>query len=497
LKDTDERIIGTLSIGEDVTDLRKAEQDLKDEKERMGVILGTLNTGLALLDKNLTVTWVNEMLQSFFPRMDLIGKKCYEVAEDSNEHCEGCGALKALSDGQVHETERFNAKIGRWVHIVSLPICDENGKITQVLEATTDITERKKVEEARDQYLEELRTLKEQLERENIYLKEEIESHHSFREIIGESRALLYVLTRVKQVAETDTTVLIQGETGVGKELIARAIHRTGPRADKPFIHLNCAALPVNLVESELFGHEAGAFTGADRLRRGRFELAHGGTIFLDEVSEMPLDVQAKLLRVLQEGQFERIGGSKTLKVHVRIITSTNRELQNEVASGRFRQDLFYRLNVYPITVPPLRKRKEDIPLLVTHFLSEIGKTLGKKIDQIPPAVMKTLTAYDWPGNVRELRNVLERAIIISPGSTLYLPERLGSAESSSIQGEALDTREPLESVERKHILRVLDATGWRISGPKGAAKILGLNPSTLRFRMKKLGIETRQSKSR
>ncbi|MGD9073275.1 MAG: sigma 54-interacting transcriptional regulator [Desulfobacterales bacterium] len=243
---------------------------------------------------------------------------------------------------------------------------DENGRIVQVLEATTDITERKKTEETRDRYLEELEAFKARLEDENIYLKEEIESRHGFKEIIGRSNAILYVLEKVRQVAETDATVLVQGETGVGKELVSRAIHTTSRRSQNPFITVNCATLPANLVESELFGHEAGAFTGANRLRKGRFELADGGTIFLDEINELPLDLQSKMLRVLQEGQFERIGGSNTLKVDTRVIAATNSNLSEEVAEGRFRPDLFYRLNVYPITVPPLRTRREDIPLLVS-----------------------------------------------------------------------------------------------------------------------------------
>ncbi|MGD8952854.1 MAG: sigma 54-interacting transcriptional regulator [Desulfobacterales bacterium] len=490
LRDSDNRITGTLSIGEDVTDLHEAQKALVDEKERMDVILSTLDTGLVLLDPELNVVWINETLRKLFPEGVPIGEKCYAIAENRSLPCEDCGATKAFTDGQVQITERYNAIIDKWLQIVSLPIRDETGGVVKVLEATTDITTRKKTEEARDRYLSEIEALKARLEDENIYLKEEIESRHGFKEIIGRSNTILYVLEKVRQVAKTDATVLIQGETGVGKELVSRAIHNTSRRSQNPFITVNCAALPANLVESELFGHEAGAFTGADCLRKGRFELADGGTIFLDEISELPLDLQSKLLRVLQEGQFERVGGSNPLKVDVRVIAATNLILSEEVAEGRFRPDLFYRLNVYPITVPPLRTRREDIPLLVNHFVPQIAARIGKNVDQIPPHVLEKLTTYAWPGNVRELVNILERAVITSPDSVIRLPEEI--AEISGATGERMDPETQLvdlQSVERRHILSVLNAVGWRISGPKGAAKILGLNPSTLRFRMKKLGI--------
>jgi transcriptional regulator with GAF, ATPase, and Fis domain len=398
----------------------------------------------------------------------------------------------ALADGKVHETERFNEQIGRWVKIVSLPVKDESGRVVHILEATTDITERKESEAARDRYLEEIKALTERLEQENVYLKEEIQAEHEFSKIVGQSNALLYVLTKVQQVAETDATVLIEGETGVGKELVARAIHDSGRRSEGPFIRVDCTAIPSDLVESELFGHEAGAFTGATKQRQGRFELAEGGTVFLDEISELPADTQAKLLRVLQEKEFERVGGSRTLATDARIIAATNRKLTEDVAEGRFRADLYYRLNVYPITVPPLRSRKEDLPLLVNHFVRQFCGKTGKQIDQVPPSVMEQFAAYDWPGNVRELRNVIERAVITAPGPVLRLPEPIGApaqvnAAASAGNGESLRT---LVAVERDHIRRVLEVTDWRVSGPKGAAKILGLNPSTLRFRMKKLGIE-------
>jgi len=324
------------------------------------------------------------------------------------------------------------------------------------------------------------------LQEERDYLREALRSGE---EIVGASDALQEILQNAAQVADTDTTVLIQGETGTGKELIARYLHQRSRRAPAAFITLNCAALQPNLVESELFGHETGAFTGATRKRRGRFELADGGTLFLDEVSEIPLELQAKLLRVLQEGQFERVGGTQTLSCDVRVVAATNRRLGEAVQSGHFRADLFYRLNVYPIQVPPLRQRPEDIPLLVDYFLPQLSQRIGKTITMVPSATLQDLLDYDWPGNVRELKNVLERAVITSTGPDLRLPEALrGRTPQPPEDGEGAAWA-PLATVERRYITRVLEAAGWRISGPTGAAAVLDLNPSTLRYRMKKLGI--------
>jgi formate hydrogenlyase transcriptional activator len=306
--------------------------------------------------------------------------------------------------------------------------------------------------------------------------------------MIGTSNALRYVQTRIAQVAPTDTFVLIQGETGVGKELVARAIHDNSKRVPKPFIKVNCAAIPSNLVESELFGHEKGAFTDAIQLRKGRFELADTGTLFLDEISELPQDIQAKLLRVLQDGEFERVGGVRTIKCDVRIIAATNKDLNAEVAVGRFRADLFYRLNVYPITVPPLRKRRGDIPLLVEHFIALLAPPIGKKIDRIPRQTLDLMNSYGWPGNIRELRNVIERSIITSTNSTLQISDDLISRQQLS--PAATGSPISLDEAQRLHILAILKKTDWKIEGSKGAAKILQIKPSTLRHRMKKLGIK-------
>ena len=323
------------------------------------------------------------------------------------------------------------------------------------------------------------------------YLVEEIRSSHDFGEILGEAPALLQLLDQVGRVAATDSTVLIQGETGTGKELIARAIHNRSQRRERPLIKINCAALPRELVESELFGHEKGAYTGATQQRQGRFELADGGTIFLDEVGELPLETQPKLLRVLQEQEFERVGGSKTLSTDVRLIAATNRDLQRQVNAGAFRPDLYYRLNVFPLALPPLRERREDVPRLIQHFLVRAERNLGKPFAPGASALIEPAMGYGWPGNVRELENYVERSAILGK------PAALEAAESPAASSGPATTKAPsaqpaattLEDIERGHILRVLEQTRWAIEGEGGAARILGLNPSTLRGRLRKLGI--------
>jgi formate hydrogenlyase transcriptional activator len=314
---------------------------------------------------------------------------------------------------------------------------------------------------------------------------------HRFENIIGQSDGLKYVLYRAEQVAPSDTTVLILGETGTGKELIAAAIHTMSPRKERPLITVNCAALPGNLIESELFGREKGAFTGADTRQVGRFEVANGSTLCLDEIGELPLDIQAKLLRVIQHKEFERLGSSHTIKVDVRIVATTNRDLDEEVRKGRFRQDLYYRLNVFPITVPPLRQRKEDIPLMVEAFLKRYSRKMGKGITSIQKETMKTLRDYPWPGNVRELESIIERAVILCPGPVLQLTDKL-TISSSSLSS----TVRTLEETERNQILKILSETSWHIEGTDGAATILGLHPSTLRARMHKLAIVRPETKN-
>jgi formate hydrogenlyase transcriptional activator len=346
--------------------------------------------------------------------------------------------------------------------------------------------ERSRAELALRERLDEIERLKLQLEKENIYLRGEIKTAQGFEKIVGKSDTLQYVLFRVNQVAPTDATVLILGETGTGKGLVAHAIHELSARKDRPMITVNCAALPANLIESELFGREKGAFTGAHAKQIGRFEVADGGTIFLDEIGELPLELQSKLLRVLEEGEFERLGSPRTIKVDVRVIASTNRDLTAEVKDRRFREDLYYRLNVFPVSIPPLRTRSGDIPQLVNHFIGKYARKFGRTYESVPKSMMKALQDHSWPGNVRELQHVIERAVITSPGPVLRLADKLERGTADSGEG-ALKV---LSEMERDHIVKVLEKTGWKIEGEGGAASVLGINPSTLRSRIKKLGIK-------
>ncbi len=401
-------------------------------------------------------------------------------------------ARGTATTGTVLELRRKNDGKPVWIQCWSRPAPD--GSYTRTM--FIDVTDRVLMERE-----------KARLEAQNTYLIEEIKETHNFEEIVGQSRSLAEVIEKVKLVASTDSSVLILGETGTGKELVARAVHSNSERRDRPLVKVNCAALPVGLIESELFGHEKGAFTGATDRRIGRFELANGGTIFLDEIGEVSPEVQLKLLRVLQEREFERLGGRETIKVDVRVIAATNRDLQRAIAEGSLRQDLYYRLSVFPLRVPPLRERAEDIPLLVHYFVGRHATRIGRKISRVPKAAMERFVAYPWPGNVRELENVIERAVILSPGPDLEvaaeaLPAPLERADDSD---QAPQTDEPqqvrasvhspddspltLEEIDRTHIVEVLQRTGWKIDGADGAARLLKLHPSTLRSRIKKLGI--------
>ena len=330
----------------------------------------------------------------------------------------------------------------------------------------------------------QIAALKDQLAEEKLYLEDEIRTAYDFEEIVGESPVWRRVLREVETVAPTDSTVLIRGESGTGKELIARAIHHLSQRRDRTFVKVNCAAIPTGLLESELFGHERGAFTGAIAQKIGRFELAHRGTLFLDEIGDIPLELQPKLLRVLQEREFERLGGTRTTRVDVRLVTATNRDLMQMVAQREFRQDLFYRVNVFPILLPPLRERREDIPLLVRYFVQKYARRMDKRIETIPAEAMEALARWPWPGNVRELENLMERAVILTRGSVLQVP--LGELRPN---GEMLGPVSTLAAAEREHILRVLRETNWVIGGPQGAATRLGMKRTTLQSKMRKLGI--------
>jgi len=390
----------------------------------------------------------------------------------------------------------------RWLQVRAFSLEEQNGKHVRWLHETRDVTDQKELEEALRKSVEELRQLKAKLQAENLFLRQEAGLEAVNTEIIGQSPALGRVLEQVGLVAVTSSTVLITGETGTGKELIARAIHQRSERRKGLFVAVNCAALPETLVESELFGHEKGAFTGAIARRIGRFEQADGGTLFLDEVGELPLETQAKMLRVLQSGEFERVGGGRPLKTDVRVIAASNRDLDHAVREGRFRSDLYHRLAIFPIHLPPLRERREDIPLLAAYLVTRKAHRLGRKVERIPHAILDRLSSYDWPGNVRELENVLERAIILSSGPSLRLEAiRLGSVspvrsaerrDSTCAVGEASHD-DTLQVHERAHIQRVCQSSGWKIKGADGAARRLGLNPGTLYSRMKKLGIRRPQ----
>ena len=470
-------------------------ESIKQLRQRNELLLQAAGEGIYGLDVDGNTTFVNPAAAKMlgWTAKELLGQPMHSLLHhthpDGTDYPrEECPIYAAFKDGAVHEVcdEVFWRKDGTsfQVEYTSTPIFEDD-QLAGAVVVFRDVTERKQAEEALRIAHEEVQCLKERLHAENIYLQEEIRTEHNFEEIIGRSTALKKVLHQVEQVAETDATVLILGETGTGKELFARAVHDLSPRKDRPLVKVNCAALPPTLIESELFGHEKGSFTGALSRKIGRFELADEGTIFLDEIGDLPLELQAKLLRILQEGEFERLGNTSTIKVNVRVIAATNRDIEKEVADGNFREDLYYRLNVFPLTLPPLRKRKKDLPLLVQTFVSKFCKKLGKNIEMIPKDVMDRIEAYSWPGNVRELENIIERAVIVSSGDSLQINDSLVTKTTNSKNTSQVT----LQDAERDHILNILKDTDWVISGNKGAAKILDLNPNTLRSRMQKLGI--------
>jgi formate hydrogenlyase transcriptional activator len=459
------------------------------ERERMDAQIKNNEEQLRDLFDEAPIAYVHEGLDSKFIRANRTALKSFGITADQVENTYGFSFIPDTPDAQRRLKDAF-ASIGKgidtsgvvlelrrkddgkplWIQWWSRP--DPSGTYTRTM--FIDITERVLMEQE-----------KARIEAQNVYLQEEIRGSHNFEELIGGSTSLKKVLTNVRRVAPTDSTVLITGETGTGKELIARAIHNLSPRKDRALVKVNCAAIPAGLIESELFGHEKGAFTGALTKKMGRFELADKGTIFLDEIGELPLDIQSKLLRVLQEGEFERVGGTQTFKVNVRVIAATNRDLEQQSKTGHYRPDLYYRLNVFPIHLPALREREGDIPLLAQYFVRKFATTFGKKLDRIPERMMSALARYQWPGNIRELEHVIERAVILSEGSELEPIEWLSQTGTQAGFGKTLT----LEELERQHIVEVLEQTNWRVSGERGAAKILDIIPTTLEARMKKLGI--------
>lgn len=475
---------------------KETSTELEKLKKRNELILNSAGEGIYGLDSKGNTTFVNPAAAQMigWEPEELIGKSQHQILHHSKPDGTPypnteCPIYAAFKDGKIHtvKDEVFWRKDGSSfpVEYISTPIWEKD-KLVGAVVVFRDVTKERIAEEKlRKAYLE-VERLKDQLQQENIYLQEEIKLEYNFSEIIGRSEAIEKVLKKVEQVAGTNSTVLILGETGTGKELLARAVHSNSSRKNRPLVKVNCSALPANLIESELFGHEKGAFTGAITQKTGRFELADGGTIFLDEIGDLPLDLQAKLLRVLQEGEFERLGNPKTVTVDTRVIAATNRDLALAIEKGDFREDLFYRLNVFPIHAPPLRDRKEDIPLLVAYFCDKLGAKIGKKIDSVSQKVMDSLIEYSWPGNVRELGNIIERAVIISETNILQCGDWVPVNKTGPTESIELST---LEEIERAHILKALELTGGRVSGEKGAAKILGINPSTLESRMRKLGI--------
>ncbi len=472
---------------------RNAEQALRESEERLSLAASSAGAGLWIMEVDTGHVWVTQKLRELFhfdPDEELSlqrflaaihpddRQRVVELVQQSLEARDRILAEFRIlcPDGSIH-----------WIVARGRPFPRVSGLPERLMGVSIDITERKEMEVRIKEQLEEIERLKLQLEKENIILREELSQGQGFEKIIGSSDALNYVLFRVGQVAPTDATVLILGETGTGKGMVANAIHGLSGRKDRPMITVNCAALPANLIESELFGREKGAFTGAHARQAGRFEVADKGTIFLDEIGELPLELQSKLLRVLQDGEFERLGSAKTIKVDARVIASTSRDLREEVRAGRFREDLFYRLNVFPVSIPPLRNRADDIPQLMRFFVDMYSRKIGRQIETIPKAAMKALQEYSWPGNVRELEHVIERAVITTTGPVLHIADRL---ESLSDPDESDTSLKDLAAMEREHILRVLRETGWKIEGAKGAASILNVHPSTLRFRIKKLGIK-------
>jgi formate hydrogenlyase transcriptional activator len=486
----------------DITERKKMEEALKISETRYRRLFESAQDGVLILDAETgQIADVNPFLLDMlgYTREELLGKKLWEIGTFRDIEASKATSLELKSKGYVRYHDLpLETKEGRQIAVefVSNVYLVNHKKVIQC--NIRDTTERKLTAEALKKShnelerqavelrtaLSEIETLKEQLEAENIYFRQEIKMKHQLDHILGQSDGLKYVLYRAEQVASTNTTVLILGETGTGKDLIAAAVHNMSPRKNRPLITVNCAALPGNLIESELFGREKGAFTGADTRQVGRFEVANGSTLCLDEIGELSQEVQAKLLRVIQHNEFERLGSSHTTRVDVRIIATTNRDLEEEVRKGRFRQDLYYRLNVFPITVPPLRQRKEDIPLLVPAFIERYSRKLGKQITSIAKETMKALQDYPWPGNIRELESIIERAVILCPGPVLQLADKL---EISSLPFSS--SMRTLEETERNQIHKILSETRWRIEGKDGAAAILGLHPSTLRARMHKLGI--------
>lgn len=494
-----------LLVFTETSEYSRAVAKLKQLQKTHELILNAVGEGIYGVDARGNTTFVNEAATQIlgWRAEDVIGKSLHDIHHHSYPDgrpypSSECPIYRAFTDGDIHrgDDEFFWRTDGTPVPVeyTSTPI-RENGELKGAVVVYRDITERRKNEQQREAAYLEIKKLKELLERERDYLRDEINITANFGEIIGESQALMRTLAQIEAVARTSTSVLILGESGVGKEMIARAIHANSSRADKPLVKVNCASVPKELFESEFFGHVRGSFTGAHRDRVGRLHLADGGTLFLDEVGEIPLDLQGKLLRALQEQEFERVGDDKTIKVDVRIVAATNRDLKAEVEAGRFRMDLYYRLSIFPVEVPPLRQRIDDIGPLAMQFLKNICQEFGREPLKLTRQQLDQLSSYDWPGNIRELKNIIERAVILTNGQRLRLdlamPDHIrrnrpaGQLSARPVEKTKLLTDADFREQEKMNMIAVLKSTNWRISGTDGAAELLGVKPSTLAYRMK------------
>ncbi len=474
---------------------KRGDQALRESEARLSLAADAAGAGLWIVNIKTGIFWStgkSKELLGLMPDEKMGFQRFLDLIHPEDREKVRKGTLKAMESRDIQRNE-FRVILPnentRWIVSLGRAYSESSVEPESMMGVFIDITRKKETECSLTKAYEEIKQLKDKLEAENIYLRNSGSEKNNYENIIGQNSALRKVIQKVEQVAPTDAVVLITGETGTGKELIADAIHHFSKRKDRLMVKVNCAALPASLMESELFGHEKGAYTGASTKQIGRFELAENSTLFLDEITEMPLELQAKLLRVIQNKEFERLGNPKTIRVDVRLIAATNRDMISEVEKGTFRKDLYYRFNVFPIEVPPLRERLDDIPLLVDVFVREFSKKMRKKILTIPKRTMDALQCYQWPGNIRELRNVVEHGVIISSGTTLHL-------KLPKLKDYPGWTNAPtLEEAEKQYITEVLNRTGWRIKGPNGAAMILGLKPSSLYAKMKRLGIPTRSEK--
>jgi formate hydrogenlyase transcriptional activator len=477
-----------VAVNRDITKQSQAAKAIDTERERARAYFDIAGVIMVVLDRDGRVSLINRKGCEILGREkeDVIGRDWFETFVPEGARGSVQGVFRNLMAGLIEPVEYFENPVlaaggeERLIAWHNTVLRDDDGGIAGTLGSGNDVTEQRRARVNLEHALSEIAGLKEQLEAENIYIREELKMCQIHGDIVCKSEAMKTVMARAERVAATDSTVLILGETGAGKERLAQAIQAMSTRRNKPLVTINCAALAPALVQSELFGHERGAYTDASSRRIGRFEAADGGTVFLDEIGDLSGETQAKLLRVLQEGEFERLGGTQTISVDIRVIAATNRDLERAVGDGKFREDLFYRLNVFPITIPPLRERREDVPVLAQVFIEEFNRKMGRRVRSVSRRSMRALEEYGWPGNVRELRNVIERAMIGASGDVLDMDVPKPTAGVGS---------QTLEEVERRHMVRVLEGTGWRVRGSGGAAEILGLKPTTLESRLRKLGI--------